>query len=90
MHILDGDDTGGGHRPGLGISGKSEFPFGWSDDRIIEEVESVANDPTSICMLQPNGRTSVEGMRTGLLIRVIVSSNGAIWTAHPLNMPRNP
>jgi len=27
-HTLDGDATGGGHRPGTGIPGKSEFPAG--------------------------------------------------------------
>jgi hypothetical protein len=42
---LEGDAIGGGHRHGIGSPGKSEFPFDWSDDKIIEEVESVVNDP---------------------------------------------
>jgi Bacterial EndoU nuclease len=84
-HILDGDATGGGHRNGAG-RGKSEFPPGWSDDKIIDEIESVANDPDSQRSLQPNGRTRVEGTRDGIDIRVIVDPDGAsIRTGHPLN-----
>jgi Bacterial EndoU nuclease len=90
-HILEGDATGGGHRPGTGIKGKSEFPAGWSDDKIIREVESVANDPTSTRTVQPNGRIRVEGLRGGVGIRVIVAADGTtIVTAHPINTPRNP
>jgi hypothetical protein len=37
-HILDGDGVNGGHRPGTGIPGKTEFPRGWPDDRIIREI----------------------------------------------------
>ena len=47
VHILDGDATGGGHGPGRGISGKSEFPPTLTDDEIIAGVEAIANDPTS-------------------------------------------
>jgi hypothetical protein len=90
-HILDGDATGGGHRPGTGIKGESEFPAGWSDDKIIREIESVANDPASTRTVQPNGRIRVEGIRDGLGIRVIIDANGTtIRTAHPINTPRHP
>ena len=90
-HILAGDQTGGGHRPGTGIPGKSEFPAGWSDDKIMHEVESVADDPASTRSTQPNGRIRVEGTRDGVDIRVILQSDGTtIWTAHPTNMPKNP
>ena len=37
-HILDGDATGGGHAPGTGVPGKSEFPAGWSRDRIMDAI----------------------------------------------------
>jgi hypothetical protein len=85
-HILDGDGTGGGHRHGSGILGKSEFPVEWSDNKIINEIESVANDPASSRTVQPNGRTRVEGTREGVDIRVIVDPDGAsIRTAHPVN-----
>jgi hypothetical protein len=35
-HILDGDRWGGGHRHGTGRPGKTEFPAGWDDKRIID------------------------------------------------------
>lgn len=85
-HILEGDATGGGHRHGGGSPGKSEFPSDWSDDKIIEEVESVANDPASRRTVQPNGRSRVEGTRDGVDIRVIIDTDGvSIRTAHPIN-----
>jgi hypothetical protein len=78
-HILDGDATGGGHRPGTGIKGESE------------EIESVANDPASTRTVQPNGRVRAEGIRDGVGIRVIIDANGmTIRTAHPINTPRHP
>lgn len=78
-------------RPAVaGIKDKSEFPAGWSDDKIIREVESVANDSASTRTVQPNGRIRVEGARDGVDIRVIIDAdNTSIWTAHPTNMPRN-
>jgi hypothetical protein len=85
-HILDGDATGGGHRHGTGVRGKSEFPVDWSDDKVIKAIESVANDPASRRTIQPNGRTRVEGTREGVDIRVIVDPDGAaIRTGHPAN-----
>src|SRR5690606_16449578 len=53
VHILDGEydangnPTGGGHGPGVGIPGKSEFPERWEDDEIIDNITSVAQNPTS-------------------------------------------
>jgi hypothetical protein len=90
-HILEGDPGGGGHRPGTGFKDKSEFPAGWSDDKIITEIENVANDPASTRIVQPNGRTRVEGSRDGVDIRVIINPDRVtIRTAHPANMPINP
>ena len=91
VHILEGDATGGGHRPGRGLPGKSEFPPGWSDDRIIEAIESVANDPASPRAAQANGRTVVTGRRGGVELRVVVERDGrSIVTGYPTNTPRNP
>ena len=91
QHILDGDATGGGHRPGTGHSGKSEFPAGWSDDKIVNTIEDVADDPTSKRTVQKNGRTRVEGTRDGVDVTVIVNPDGrSVRTAFPTNMPRNP
>jgi len=90
-HILGSDETGGGHRPGTGISGNTEFPREWSDDQIIEAIESVANDPGSSERTQQDGRIVVEGTRRGVDIRVIVEPNSIdIVTGFPTNVPRNP
>lgn len=90
QHILDGDKTGGGHRPGTGKPGKSEFPSGWSDDRIKGEISDVATDPASSRSPGRNGREVVRGTRGGVDIEVIVEPNGRIVTGYPTNVPRNP
>lgn len=90
QHILDGDKTGGGHRPGTGSPGKSEFPSGWSDDRIKGEISDVATDPASSRSPGRNGREVVRGTRGGIDIEVIVEPNGRIVTGYPTNVPRNP
>jgi hypothetical protein len=44
--ILDGDGpTSGGYRFGTGIPGKSEFPKGWSDQKIVKVISNIAKDP---------------------------------------------
>lgn len=89
--ILDGDGEGGGHGPGRSTPGKSEFPSNWSDEKVIDAVEDVANDPASVRTPADRGRTAIEGTRDGIGIRVIVGVDGkAIVTAYPANVPRNP
>jgi filamentous hemagglutinin len=88
VHILERDATGGGHRFGA-ARGKSQFPASWSDAQIIARVESVANDPASRRIVQPNGRIRCEG--DGVTIRVIVDPDGrAIRTAHPVGNKSGP
>ncbi|HKS69502.1 MAG TPA: RHS repeat-associated core domain-containing protein, partial [Ktedonobacterales bacterium] len=98
-HILSGDATGGGHRAGTGIPRKSEFPAEWSDDDIMNAVSDVATDPNSSIRFEGNGRTVVQGTRivaqTGQRVDIQVvlgnaQENGAIITAYPTNLPRNP
>ncbi|WP_263417852.1 RHS repeat-associated core domain-containing protein [Terriglobus albidus] len=87
-HILDGDATGGGHRAGTGMPGKSEFPAEWSDAKIEEVIEDIATDPNAPRVTQ--GRdTVVTGTRDGVDVRVIIR-NGEPWAAYPTNVPRNP
>jgi RHS repeat-associated protein len=87
-HILNGDATGGGHAPGTGIPGKTEFPSDWSNDKIESVIEDVATDPNSTRVTQ--GRTEVvTGTREGVDVKVVIR-NGEIVTAHPTNLPRNP
>lgn len=65
--------------------------MGWSDDKVIKEIESVANDPNSARSAQPNGRIRVEGTRDGITIRVIIDPDGAsIRAAHPIKLPSQP
>lgn len=90
QHILEGDRTGGGHRAGTGRPGKSEFPSGWSDERIKGEISDVATDPASSRTPGRGGRTVVRGTRGGIDIEVIVDSRGRIVTGYPTNVPRNP
>lgn len=89
-HILDGDATGGGHGAGRGISGKSEFPRGWSDNKVIDAISDIATDPNASRSIGRGGRTVVEGVRGGINIRVIVGKDGEIVTGFPTNVPRNP
>ena len=89
-HILDGDATGGGHRPGTGKPGKSEFPAGRSDDSIMHDISDIATDPTLKSKLGRGGRTITDGTRNGVDIRVIQERNGDIVTGFPTNVPRNP
>jgi Bacterial EndoU nuclease len=81
-HILDGDATGGGHRPGTGRPGKTEFPADWDDATITGNIAAVAKGPDSVEQ-QPNGRWFVRGERDNVRIIVIVNPDGAIWTAWP-------
>ncbi len=89
-HILDGDRTGGGHRPGTGQPGKSEFPAGRSDDSIMHDISDIATDPTLRSRAGRGGRTITDGTRNGVDIRVIQERNGDIVTGFPTNTPRNP
>ena len=47
-HILTGDRAGGGHAPGAGFPGKTEFPRGWDEPEIVAAALSVARDPETI------------------------------------------
>jgi len=93
-HILNGDEPGGGHGPGRGIPGKSEFPERLSDDDVINGAEDIANDPNNY----PGGqipitgpRLRIEGSIQGQPTTVIVEPGGeGIITAWPKGAPRNP
>jgi len=92
-HILDGEvrsngSFGGGHRPGTGYPGKSEFPSGWSDEQIMHHISDVATDPHSTVRPGRGGDVFVQGTRDGVDIQVLIR-NGQIWTAYPTSTPRN-
>ena len=72
QHILEGGATGGGHGPGRGVPGKSEFPRSWSDGRVLNEVSDIATDPLK---------------QQGFIIRrnqpLVMSSSGLPGAAQP-------
>ena len=82
---------GGGHGAGRGNPGKSEFPSRWSDDRAMEAVEDVANDPASLRTVAGDGRTLVRNTIDGIDLEVYIGRDGEeILTAYPTNTGRNP
>ena len=88
-HELDPRDGegGGGHGPGRNTPDKSSFPSHWSDEKTIEAIMAVANDPQSTRSLRDNGRTAVEGTRDGIDIKVIIGADRrSILTAYPTNV----
>jgi hypothetical protein len=93
-HILDGEvrpngSFGGGHRPGTGFPNKSEFPAGWSDDKIMHSISDIATDPSLIWRAGNNpGDFFVNGTRDGIDIEVLIRNN-QIWTGYPTNVIRN-
>jgi Bacterial EndoU nuclease len=82
-HILDGDRWGGGHRHGTGRPGKTEFPSGWDDEKIIGHVLDVARAPDDPPVFQANRRWRMHGQGEDVGINVIVQPDGRIWSAWP-------
>jgi hypothetical protein len=83
-HILDGDETGGGHRHATGRPDKTEFPADWSDERIVDAILAVARNPDQAPERQDwNGRWLVSGRHDGVTIYAVVESDGRVWTAWP-------
>jgi hypothetical protein len=94
IHILGGDATGGGHGPGRGISGKSEFPATLTDDEIIAGVELIANTPASYpggVIPSLPGDYKIAGLIKGVRTSVIVDPTaGTVVSVWPQGAPRNP
>lgn len=89
VHILNR------HRAGAGKPGKTEFPAEWSDQRILDEVNKIAND------LKANGGVGKwespfkTGTVDGIEIRVDFyppthPKAGKVSTAYPTNTTPNP
>lgn len=91
-HILNGDSTGGGHRFGTGISGKTEFPQSWSDSKIITAVSQIAGNPRAVWSKPGTGTyITSEGYVDGILIRVVYDlEEQRIVNGYPRNTPTNP
>jgi len=84
------------HRAGTGISGKTEFPAGWSDKKILHHVSDVATDPRSTTGVGKWNSPYAIGTRDGVTIRVDFyppnhpNYAGKISTAYPINVAPNP
>jgi len=83
-HILDGDASGGGHRHGTGRPGKTEFPAGWDDTKILGIIQDVAQAPDQPPIFQSwNGRWLTRGTRENVEIVAIVAGDGRVWSGWP-------
>jgi Bacterial EndoU nuclease len=84
VHILDGDSTGGGHRHGTGKPGKTEFPSGWNDEKIIDALVDVARKPDNPPVRQDRNDTWLcTGTRANVEVSVVVARSGEIVTGWP-------
>ncbi|MEJ6395811.1 EndoU domain-containing protein [Gymnodinialimonas sp. 2305UL16-5] len=96
-HTLDGDPgniRGGGHRYGTGRPRKTEFPESWTDQKILDAIRDIATG-TDVALegSREPGQVYIEGFVDGVEIRVVVSPEGHVLSAYPLEGPlvvRNP
>jgi hypothetical protein len=62
----------------------TEFPESWSDDKILESILKVIDNPDSVKYIQPDGKIRFIGSVDGLNIRtVIYPDTGKVVTAFP-------
>ena len=84
VHVLEGDSTGGGHRHGTGKPGKTEFPAGWNDEKIIDNVLDVARKPGTPPVRQDRNDTWLcTGTRANVEVSVVIARSGEIVTGWP-------
>jgi hypothetical protein len=84
VHVLEGDKTGGGHRHGTGKPGKTEFPAGWNDDKIIDSALDVARKPDKPPVRQDRNDTWLcSGTRANVEVSVVVARSGEIVSGWP-------
>jgi hypothetical protein len=87
QHILHGDlddETSGGHLHGTGRPGKTEFPEGWDEDRVVDNVQQAARHPDRVVPRPGNaGGWEAHARVDGVDITVILNKDGSIWSAYP-------
>lgn len=87
-HIVEGDDRGGGHRHGSGRLGKTEFPPGWDEARIVDAIEQVLVDPRHIVSDLADGDDYIRFIGMVDEVRILVrirADRHTIDTAYPLD-----
>lgn len=86
LHILFGDDNGGGHLAGQGVEGKTEFPDYWTLSRIESAILNIHERALTVDSLEPT--ILFDGYIDGILLRVVLSvdhkGQRVLKTAHPL------
>ncbi len=91
VHILYGDNRGGGHLYGIGKPCKSEFPKDWDEEKIITTVKKLAANDNVVWSKQRNGYFTSEQMVDDLNVRVVLDKEkDDVITAYPVNVTRNP
>lgn len=92
------------HKNGAGIPGKTEFPKEWNDNKIINEINDIANDPNAPGGVGPFDAPYKIAVIDGVEIRVDFYPDfypdrdpperhplsGKVSTAYPTNTPANP
>ena len=78
---------GGGHAPGTGRRGATEFPAGWSREQITERLLDVARYPDETPRRLANGLWHTTGVREGVRIVVLLEPAGSVRTAFPVDGP---
>lgn len=90
-HILYGDRTGGGHLAGINAPCKSEFPKTWSEQKVVDEITTIAANDNLSWKQQQNGFHVADQMVEGVKVRVVLNARkDEIITAYPTNTTRNP
>lgn len=85
--------TGGGHAPGTGRRGATEFPASWTREQIVERFLHVARFPDETPTRLPSGVWRTVGVRAGVRIVVLLDPDGGVRAAFPVEGPgvvRNP
>lgn len=90
VHILYGDNRGGGHLAGTGKACKSEFPDDWDAAEVIDHVRQVAANDNLNWKHETNGYYTAEQTVEDVRIKVVLAGNKRdIVTAYPVNAERN-
>lgn len=91
VHILYGDEHGGGHIHGAGKPCKSEFPESWNALKVIESIKAVAANDNLKWKKERNGYYVAEGYQDHVKIRVVLGpQKQKVITGYPVNLSRNP
>lgn len=77
--------SGGGHAPGTGRRGATEFPASWSRQEITDRLLDVARRPDETPSRLPNGVWRTVGVRAGVRIVVLLAADGAVRAAFPVS-----